>query len=477
MSVSVIDWLNQWLPFVKWLTVAALLFLFPLLLEACNRLRLRPLALSASQRHDVWSIALIVWALSPILWINEVSWSIPLKAAVPTADATRSISAVDLPLNRLPSSRNETIASEIEFQEEKTKTYAMESPESHGSKPLLVRMESKDQIGASSLSTFLGWQHAWLALCGGGTVLLLIRLVRAHVAASALVRTAELECQPNWIKDLMKRCSISTEIRLGWSESTRIPILVGWLRPVILLPREAQNWPPSKLESVLLHEHAHIQRADLQWLRVANLICAIYWVQPWVWIAAHRMRCLREEACDDMVIGFGKDRREYSEHLIQIAERATYPVINVAGLGIARSTSLGDRIIAILDLRRSRARSSRRFKSMVCVALTILFGSVLLGIPNQAVGIAMPITQDTLGEIQDNGSMKKDEAEQSSDRETDPKPMQQIEKEIAEYKEIVTDFFQWGRVVQAPAIAKGLNLPTASHAALSRAKDKKRKRS
>ncbi len=414
MSVSVIDWMNQWLPFAKLLMVAALLYLFPLLLEACNLLRWRPLALSASQRHDAWGIALIVWALSPILCINEVTWSIPIKATVPAIDASQSVSDLDLPLHRIPLTGNETISSEFELQEEKAKTFATEYPVALSSKPLLERMESKDQLGESSLSTFLGWQHAWFVLCAGGTVLLLIRLVRAHVAATALVRSAEIVCESKWIEDLMKRCSISTEIRFGWSESTRIPILVGWLRPVILFPREAQNWPPSKLESVLLHEHAHIQRADLQWLRVANLICAIYWVQPWVWIAAHRMRCLREEACDDMVIGFGKDRREYSEHLIQIAERATYPVINVAGLGIARSTSLADRIIGILDLRRSRARSSRRFKSMVCVALTILFGAVLLGIPNQAVGIAMPITQDTPGEIQDNGFAKKDEAEQSS---------------------------------------------------------------
>ena len=133
-----------------------------------------------------------------------------------------------------------------------------------------------------------------------------------------------------------------------------------------------------------------------------------------MWIAAHRMRCLREEACDDMVINFGKDRREYSEHLIQIAERATYPVINLAGLGIARSTSLGGRIIGILDHRRSRARSSRRFQSVVCVALTILFGAALLGLPNQAVGIAMPNKQESPGELQDNGSRKKDAVEQSS---------------------------------------------------------------
>ena len=147
MSVSGIDWLNQWLPIAKWLTVAALLFLIPLLCEACNRLRFRPLALSASQRHDVWGIALIVWALSPILWINEVSWSIPIKTAVPTADASRSIRAVDLAINRIPFTSNETIASEFELQEEATNTFATDPPTSLGSKSLLEGMESTSQIG------------------------------------------------------------------------------------------------------------------------------------------------------------------------------------------------------------------------------------------------------------------------------------------------------------------------------------------
>ena len=413
MSVSVIDWLNQWLPFAKLLTLAALIFLFPLLLEACNRLRYRPLRLSASQRHDVWGIALIVWALSPILCVNEVTWSIPIKA-FPATDASRSVSDLSLPLIRIPLTNNETISSNLELQEEETKTFAMEHPASFGSKPPLERMETMDRTDTSSLRISLGWQHVWLALSTTGTVLLLIRLVRAQIIATALVRSANLGRESRFIQDLMRQCSISIKIRLGWSECTSVPILIGWLQPVILLPREAQNWPPCKLESVLLHEHAHIQRADLLWLRLANIICAIYWVQPWVWFASHRMRCLREEACDDLVIGFGKDRREYSEHLIQIAERATYPVINVAGLGIARSTSLGNRIIGILDLRRNRARSSRRFKSIVCFALTILFGSVLLGIPNQAVGIAIPMAAESPSEIQDNDSMKKDDAEQSS---------------------------------------------------------------
>lgn len=414
MSMSSIDWLNQWLPIAKWLTVAALLFLIPLLLEACNRLRWKSMWLSASQRHDVWGITLIVWALSPILYIKEVTWSIPMMPAVPATDASRSVSDLNLPFNRIPTASSGVISSELALGESDAKTSELVPPAAFGTNPLRERLESKVPQGVSSFWTSLGWRQAWLALCAGGTFLLLIRLVRAQVVSTALVRSAKLVCEEKWVEDLMNRCSISKEIRLGVCEYTSIPILIGWLRPIILLPREAQFWPTSKLESVLLHEHAHIQRSDILWLRVLNIICAVCWVQPWVWIAARRMRCLREEACDDMVIGFGKDRREYSEHLIQIAERATYPVINVAGLGIAHSTSLGDRIIGILDQRRSRTRSSRRFQSMVCVALIILFGAVLLGVPNKAVGIAMPITIESTAEIQGNGSLEEAEAIQSS---------------------------------------------------------------
>ena len=219
MNVSVVAWLNQWLPFAKWLTVAALLFLFPLLLEACNRLRSRTLALSASQRHDVWGIALIVWALSPIPGIIEVTCSIPINATVPatvtSTDTLRSLSDFDLPPDRIPSTSNETISSKFELQVEKEKALSMEHPVTLGSKPLLERVEPKDRLSSSTLSTFLGWRHVWIALYSGGTVLFLIRLVRSQVFATALVRSAELVHESKWIEDL--RGNALSQTRFAWA--------------------------------------------------------------------------------------------------------------------------------------------------------------------------------------------------------------------------------------------------------------------
>ena len=61
----------------------------------------------------------------------------------------------------------------------------------------------------------------------------------------------------------------------------------GFLRPVILLPVDADQWQTERLRAVLLHELAHIKRWDWTMLMVTQIMCAVYWFNPTRMVCQH----------------------------------------------------------------------------------------------------------------------------------------------------------------------------------------------
>ena len=70
---------------------------------------------------------------------------------------------------------------------------------------------------------------------------------------------------------------------------------------------------------MLRHELAHIRRGDWAVLIAAELLRAVYWFNPLVWIACSRVRQESEYACDDAVLNAGVEGSEYATHLLDLA--------------------------------------------------------------------------------------------------------------------------------------------------------------
>jgi beta-lactamase regulating signal transducer with metallopeptidase domain len=97
------------------------------------------------------------------------------------------------------------------------------------------------------------------------------------------------------------------------------PLTFGWRRPLILLPREAQDWPAERLAAVLAHERAHVRRRDSLTQVLAQLVCAFYWPNLLLWLGARSLCRLAEIAADDAVLMSGMRASDYAAQLLQLA--------------------------------------------------------------------------------------------------------------------------------------------------------------
>lgn len=109
------------------------------------------------------------------------------------------------------------------------------------------------------------------------------------------------------------------EIRIAREPNNFGPVTWGILRPVVLLPFQAQFWSRERLQAVLMHEAAHIRRRDSLSQLLSMIACAIYWPNPLVWAAARSLRAEAEMAADDSVLASGVRASAYAGELLQLA--------------------------------------------------------------------------------------------------------------------------------------------------------------
>lgn len=152
--------------------------------------------------------------------------------------------------------------------------------------------------------------------------------------------------------------------------STRIeaPIVIGAFAPVVVVPASATEWSAERWRVVLLHELAHVRRHDVLANLVAQLACAVHWVDPLAWLTVRRLREERELAADDAVLRDGARASTYAEHLLELAAGRHHD-LGAAALALVGASRFEARVVALLDGDRSR-RPAGRTRSLAVIAVT-----------------------------------------------------------------------------------------------------------
>lgn len=120
---------------------------------------------------------------------------------------------------------------------------------------------------------------------------------------------------------LTKRIGLTSVVRFAESGLTAIPLTVGYLKPVILVPvGMLAAIPTEQVEAILLHELAHIKRQDYLLNIFQSLVEILFFFNPAIWWISNRMRTERENCCDDLAIANSNSSTEYVRALISFEE-------------------------------------------------------------------------------------------------------------------------------------------------------------
>lgn len=174
---------------------------------------------------------------------------------------------------------------------------------------------------AQRLEMLLPWLVVGWAI---GVLALSCRLLVGWFQINRLRRNAIESLAEPWhakLAELAQRLGINRPMRLFQSALIEVPTVIGWLRPVILLPASCVvGLTPTQLESILTHELAHIRRHDYLVNLLQSMVETLLFYHPAVWWVSRRIREERENCCDDIAVKTCGDPIEYARALATLEE-------------------------------------------------------------------------------------------------------------------------------------------------------------
>ena len=166
------------------------------------------------------------------------------------------------------------------------------------------------------------WSSALVPLWLGGVVLLSARLVLAWVGVARLRRARTLpvaEAVVQRVAELAARLQIDRAVRVVQSAAVQVPLVVGWLRPIVMLPASAlTGLSPAQLESIIAHELAHVRRHDYLVNALQSVAEVLLYYHPACWWISRRIRVEREHCCDDIAVALCGDGVTYASALADL---------------------------------------------------------------------------------------------------------------------------------------------------------------
>jgi beta-lactamase regulating signal transducer with metallopeptidase domain len=171
-----------------------------------------------------------------------------------------------------------------------------------------------------------------------GVCILTIRTFGAWWVAHQLTRTGVMEVPASIYRSFMemkRRFGVHGEVIIRQSTRAEVPAVIGYFRPVLLLPVSAlSGMSPQQLEAVIAHELAHIRRQDYLVNVFQQFAEILLFFHPAVWWVSGQIRKERENCCDDLAVLACGDVLGYATALLNLEEqRGRAPQLAVAATG------------------------------------------------------------------------------------------------------------------------------------------------
>jgi beta-lactamase regulating signal transducer with metallopeptidase domain len=212
----------------------------------------------------------------------------------------------------------------------------------------------------SSVQVMLSYLQTNLPLVVGiwvlGCAILFSRLILGYLWVNSLKNSPKNQFDEKLTQillDIKQKMNITKNVQVKVSRIVSLPMIMGVLKPVILIPAGlVSGFSQEQLETILAHELAHLKRHDFLLNGLQSVLDVIYFFHPAMWLLSAQIRKERENCCDDLALEVSGSKLLLAKTLVQLQETIYTPKLAMA-FG-KRSYSLLERVQRIVGIGSPR---------------------------------------------------------------------------------------------------------------------------
>jgi beta-lactamase regulating signal transducer with metallopeptidase domain len=267
---------------------------------------------SSTTRYLLACGGLTLMALAPMVTASWLTMAMQEARELQTANAIDHSFAINLSQGEIPRIPFASVTDDLVLNKP-----AIASPQDADSK-------TPDAAGIAWRERLRNSFPYFVVMWSLGVLLLSLRLlgglwrVQQWRRRGIAIKTAELKEMTTRLAAVM---GLNRKFELLESAQAVVPAVIGWLKPVVIVPTSLiSGLSPAELESLLAHELAHIRRHDYLVNLLQTVIETVLFYHPAVWWLSRVVRYERENCCDDLAVAACGNRMVFVQALTKLEE-------------------------------------------------------------------------------------------------------------------------------------------------------------
>ena len=216
-----------------------------------------------------------------------------------------------------------------------------------------------------------------------GLVFCVLRLMFGLINITWFRRDKHLQQHVVWaekVKLLGTKFNLLKTVSIFLSNKIQVPLTIGFFKPIIVFPIALINQLSiQQTEAILLHELAHIKRADYMLNIVLSIIQSFLFFNPIIWLLSREINKYREQCCDDLVLDKTNNSIAYAQALFQIEQFRSSP-LTLALAANGKKYTLLNRIKRITQMKTNDPSPQNKL-IVLLLAITTIGISVAWNMP------------------------------------------------------------------------------------------------
>jgi bla regulator protein blaR1 len=277
----------------------------------------------------------------------------------------------------------------------------------------LTFLAEKESFGRQMYSNIAGFlnEHlfyiviAWIL----GVEFFIMRLIGGFWIVMKIRRSPKMPLEPEWnefVEMIREQMPFKQAVRVAESAAATVPMVIGWLKPLILLPIGTVNlMSASQVEAIIAHELAHIAGKDYLFNTLQTIAEILFYYHPAIWWISAVIRAERENRCDDAAVQLCGNKMIYVKALVSMQELQKQLPKSHGTLGLALSFA-GHRKYPLLE-RVKRVLNQSQNKSNIMEKMTAT-GLILAIVSLLSISAKKAIVPSTEGNVKPTVSIVSD---------------------------------------------------------------------